>query len=619
MDTGKLTKSNYLILLLIVVAGYFWMQSQATENLWFDWLTRHYASSNHPDEQILIIEIDDHSLSKLEPYLGRWPWPRSIYAELIELFRENQVRAIVFDILFSETDKFHPDADAYFSETAKNCDNCYFAASINAAKSQEQMVNLADLPRAIFADTPKISADYWLPLQLPAAIAGTQWKAGLINLSVDTDGVIRHHHYFYRKDGYVFYSLPARVIQDIDSDITLPESIRLQFVGDELVPYTSISIAEIYLRLINGERGFPQLKDKILLIGATATGLHDLRPTPLSAQYPAISLLATAMDNGLHNGGWKLVNGIPVIIVTYALMALIFVYIRQQEDLKAFIQSILVSVLIVSALWGISSFLLSQYMDTLLATLTPLSLIVAWSLSWILCRGFKEYQKRRQTLQTFSRFMQPKVVEALLKEPDWRQKMAAKHCQITVLFSDIRGFTTLSENRTPEEVLSLLNQYFELQVATIFKYQGTLDKFVGDAIMAFWGAPIEDSLHAKNALLAAAEMENNLKKFRQRLAEPLQSFDIGIGIHSGEAVVGMLGSEQRFDYTAIGDTVNLASRIEGLTKQHGRILVSETTKKYCEPEFVFAEVGQFSVKGRKEPVRLFKPILGGNHDESNCE
>ena len=176
-----------------------------------------------------------------------------------------------------------------------------------------------------------------------------------------------------------------------------------------------------------------------------------------------------------------------------------------------------------------------------------------------------------------------------------------------MLFSDIRGFTTLSESRTPEQVVTLLNRYFDLQVAAIFEQGGTLDKFIGDAIMAFWNAPLSAPDHAVRAVRAALAMSRSLEVFRQELGEFGQHFDIGIGIHTGPAVVGFLGSSQRLDYTAIGDTVNLGSRIEGETKGVARILVSEATRNACGNVFTFIDHGEVTVKGRSQPVRLFEP------------
>jgi adenylate cyclase len=185
---------------------------------------------------------------------------------------------------------------------------------------------------------------------------------------------------------------------------------------------------------------------------------------------------------------------------------------------------------------------------------------------------------------------------------------AGQSREVTLLFSDIRGFTTLSETRTPEEVVALLNRYFSMQVDVVFRHAGSLDKFIGDAIMALWGAPLDDAQHARHAVACALDMADTLLEFKRELGDAAKDFDVGIGIHSGRAVVGLIGSEKRREYTAIGDTVNLASRIEGLTKEaKRRILVSKDTVAQCGDEFEFVSCGTFPVKGRAQPVELFEP------------
>jgi len=198
--------------------------------------------------------------------------------------------------------------------------------------------------------------------------------------------------------------------------------------------------------------------------------------------------------------------------------------------------------------------------------------------------------------------------EAVSRVRAWKRRIDTGRRQVTLLFSDIRGFTTLSETRSPEEVIALLNRYFSLQVDVVFKHGGSLDKFIGDCIMAIWGAPLDDRDHAKHAVACALEMVDTLIAFRRALAAEDSGFDVGIGVHSGPAVVGLMGAQKRLEYTAIGDTVNLASRIEGLTKDaKRRVLVSKDTRDLCGDAFEFVSCGTFPVKGRAQPVELLEP------------
>jgi len=220
-----------------------------------------------------------------------------------------------------------------------------------------------------------------------------------------------------------------------------------------------------------------------------------------------------------------------------------------------------------------------------------------------------EMGQRRHVQAMFSRFVDPRIVQDLSEAAQVAEAEVSASREITLLFSDIRGFTSLSEHRKPEEIVNILNRYFEMQVEVIFRYQGTLDKFIGDAIMAFWGAPIAQPNHAVLAVEAALGMADALQRFADDMAreDPTAKFDIGIGVHTGSAVVGFLGTSRRLDYTAIGDAVNLCSRIEGCTKGIARVLVSESTRAQCGETFVFIDRGDFEVKGRDQAVRLFEP------------
>jgi len=242
----------------------------------------------------------------------------------------------------------------------------------------------------------------------------------------------------------------------------------------------------------------------------------------------------------------------------------------------------------------------------LLPVLTPL--VAAWSFyaAATLAEILRERQAKREAVAQFSRFVNPHVVRQLVERGGIEG--AGQTREVTLLFSDIRGFTTLSESRSPGEVVELLNRYFSLQVDVVFAHGGSLDKFIGDCIMALWGAPLDDPEHARHAVACALDMADTLQAFKRELGAEQLDFDVGIGLHSGPAVVGLIGSQKRREYTAIGDTVNLASRIEGLTKDaKRRILVSRDTMERCGDAFDFVSCGTFPVKGRAQPVELFEP------------
>jgi adenylate cyclase len=218
-----------------------------------------------------------------------------------------------------------------------------------------------------------------------------------------------------------------------------------------------------------------------------------------------------------------------------------------------------------------------------------------------------ERRNRQRVTQLFSRFLDPRVVKGLVEKGETDAALSGQKREITVLFSDIQGFTSLSERKSAPEIVDLLNRYFSLQVEVIFRHEGTLDKYIGDAIMAFWGAPTDQPDHACRALACAREMEQTLVRFKQEAGADGEQFDVGIGLHCGEAVVGFIGSpERRQDYTVIGDTVNTASRIEGATRGRSRILVSAAVRAACD-KYTFTDHGPVKLKGKEEPVHLFEP------------
>jgi adenylate cyclase len=386
---------------------------------------------------------------------------------------------------------------------------------------------------------------------------------------------------------------------------TLPaaQQIRLNWRGPAL-SYPRIAYSDLYADLSRREPQRPrdEFRDKVVIIGATATALHDLRTTPLSSLHPAVEILATTIDN-LRRGDYlrDAPRWLPALSALLLIGALWQAFRQGRSPIRIGLFMLAVTPLVVLLGWLL---LLNQLW---LPLLTPL--LFAWLYYGLaaLTAYRRERAERQRSVAIFSRFLDPRVVNELVAKGESALDLKSESRQITVLFSDIRGFTTLSEKHTAEEIVALLNDYFSRQVQVIFRHSGTVDKFIGDAIMAFWGAPVDDGQQAQHAIEAALDMADALLQFKHDLGKQDENFDVGIGIHTGPGVVGFIGSHNRLDYTAIGDTVNLASRIEGQTKGVARILVSDQTRAQCAGAFDFTDHGFYKVKGRTQEVRLFEP------------
>ena len=576
------------------------------ENRLSDAFVRMQSAALTPDPDIVIIDIDDTSLARMENDAGRWPWPRAVHGELLQGIAAQQPKAIVFDILFSERDAFRPDSDEAFNQSLQGLNNVYFPMVRRDAAMDAQGAPITDIAPLLGLQRGEGADDKAkLAMLPPLALDPEHWRVGTINFEEDADGVGRRYQLYSEAYGWRIPSLPARVAQELGYVVPQQRDMILAWRGKpgafEHIPY-----ADLYADLQREQRQRPadELKDKIVIIGTAATGMHDVRVTPMASLYPGVEMLATAIDN-LKNGRSmrRADEGFPSGLALLLIGVLSIVFLRGMNALKVGQGMVLVTgLLLLAEYFAVGSLML-------LPVLSPLLLAWLAYVAFALRAYLRERKSREQAVQLFSRFVNPHVVQELVAHGGLSRSGESR--QITILFSDIRGFTTLSEKRTPAQVVELLNRYFSLQVEVVFRHGGSLDKFIGDCIMAFWGAPLDDADHAKHAVEAALEMGEVLQRFKKELGEEDASFDVGIGIHSGPAVVGLIGSEQRREYTAIGDTVNLGSRIEGLTKGVSRILVSRETMQACGDAFEFQSFGSFKVKGREQEVELFAPSRKG--------
>ncbi|MDH5577672.1 MAG: adenylate/guanylate cyclase domain-containing protein [Betaproteobacteria bacterium] len=590
-------------LALAALEIFFLHAAQPLEHRLLDAFVRDHAARLAPDPDVVIVDIDEKSLAQMQPEAGRFPWPRVVYAELLEGLMAQKPRAVVFDLMFSEADKFRPESDRAFVQAALAHRNVFFPMLRLDPRDDANGVRATELaPLVGLVRRPNADPETRIAVVPPLALPSELWRGGPINYLEDADGVGRRYLLRSVIGGWELPSLPARVALELGFAVPDAEDFLLAWRG-KARGLPRASFADVYEDFGRGKRTRPadEFTGKIVVIGAAAPGLGDLRVTPLSATQPGVEILATAIEN-LKNGRAtrRAPDWAPFGAALLLIGALYAAFARNIDAGRSALGLGGASALLAAGSWFAAGKLL------LVPLLAPLAAAWLYYFAAGLAAYLRERRARQETIAMFSRFVNPYVVRELLERGGLEG--AGQTREVTLLFSDIRGFTTLSESRRPEEVVDILNRYFTRQVEVIFRHGGSLDKFIGDAIMAFWGAPLDDPKHAQHAVACALEMADELLAFREELGDAGKAFDVGIGLHSGPAVVGLIGSERRREYTSIGDTVNLASRIEGLTKDAGRrILVSRDTMERCAGAFDFVSCGTYPVKGRAQPVELFEP------------
>lgn len=574
-----------------------------------DAMARVHSRDIGADRDIIVIDIDDRSLEAMasDAYgIGRFPWPRAVYGELIEEMREQKARAVVFDIELYEPDLRNPESDAVLNAALEDSDNTFFPMKSLARIARDEGVWLARVAPAL-ALTTRGSVDHTAraTLELPFALDASAWpRTGLIDFLADSDGVGRRYWIAQTIGGYVIPSLPARVAGALGFNLPDTGSMRLAWMRGGEFPHPRVAFVDLYEDIQRGKRERPrdEFSGKIVVVGASATHLGDYRTTPIDATFPGVEILATAIDN-LKNDRW-LSDAPAWAPVAIAILLFVPMLVAQRRQVHLLTMLALLFVLTLGVVGSAYAALAGQRLFVPAGT----PLVFAWA--YFVLAAFRAYiaeqRAKEQRERVLSRFLDVRLVKRLVGEGVRLEDFKSESRTITVLFSDIRGFTSLAETRPAEEVVVLLNDYLSRQSETVFRHGGTLDKFIGDAIMAFWNAPTDDAQHAEHAIDCAVEMIDTLARFNAETARNGTLLDIGIGVHTGPAVVGFVGSQRKLEYTAIGDTVNLASRIEGETRGRSRILLSAATRELITTR-ALAEVAVVKVKGRAQSVSLYTP------------
>ncbi|MFQ5902452.1 MAG: CHASE2 domain-containing protein [Candidatus Binatia bacterium] len=544
-----------------------------------DWRFR-IRGAVRPQMPIVLVSIDQDSFDELDL---PWPWPRTLHAALIHNLAKGQPRLIGFDILIAEP-KADPQEDLALAQAIKKAGNVILAAEYTEVQSNFGPKMSMSLPHTLIREH---ALGY-----------------GPVNMEIDQDGIVRSaklalpfQKRTYPSFAYRIYQASAGKMKRTGEE-ALPVSYLINFRG----PARSYPIVPYY-RILREEIDPSFFRDKIVLVGSFAPSLHDTFPTPFSATQPMAGVEIQANFIG------TLMAKDPIIHLAnmaHSAIFLLFVamtvwFSLQLKPLRAF--ALVLALALVHAIAAL--FFFSKYQ--LWIPLVPPLLGILLSYAGVTLDNYIREQKERIRLRTtFGKYVSPEVVEEILRDREGLG-LSGKRRHITVLFSDIRDFTSISEQIGPEKVVSLLSDYLGRVTDLVFKNGGTVDKFIGDAIMAIFGAPKsyeDDALRAVKTGLDMIELADSMgPDWAKRIGRPLK---IGVGINSGEAVVGSIGSEIRSDFTAIGDTVNLASRLEGLTKELGvPMLISEFTASELKGSVSLRPLRQVKVAGREASLLVY--------------
>ncbi len=535
-----------------------------------------------PQVPIILVSIDQDSFDELGL---PWPWPRTLHGELIRKLARSQAKLIGLDILFAEP-KADPQEDHALAQAIKEAGNVVLAAEYT------------EIPSAF---GPKMGMS--LPIQ---SIREHSLGYGLVNMITDQDGIVRTAELGMPFQDQMFPTLAYQIYQKTvrkggHKEI---ENLRASYLINFRGPARTYPVVPYY-RILRDEIEPSWFRDKIILVGAFSPSLHDLYPTPFSANQPTpgVEIQANFIETLMARNPIIPFPGWGHAVIFFLLSGLTIGASSFLKPLRAF-----GAVFALAGIYAFATFYLFARHQFWLPLVPPLLGMAVSYGGLTLDNYIREQRERTRMRAAFAKYVSPDVVEEILEDREGLG-LAGKRRHITVLFSDIRGFTGISEQIAPEQVVALLSDYLAQIVHIVFKHEGTIDKFIGDAVMAIFGAPKSqkyDALRAVKAGLDMIELARSLSPGWAKITgRPLL---IGVGINSGDAVVGSIGSEIRSDFTAIGDAVNLAARLEALTKDLGvPMLISEFTAAEVKDSMPLKSLGQVKVTGREAPLTVYAP------------
>jgi adenylate cyclase len=655
---NKFKQALIAIMIAIVFIFVYSTTYNQAESKVYDYMVKHVLTQKLPfdmnkkcdgSDDIVLIVIDSKTVEKY-----RWPWKREVNCKIFDFFSSYaKPKVVVSDSILLTLDKEHPDSDKKYFNSLKKMDNLVvgFMPSINSwedkdfgemfdSQFKKYSLNLID-------NTSKSPLLYESILPLPKLYmdsikytGSVSMISGAINGNIgrySIDEVYRNHEYFLKYNNGIYPSLALRAfliaknnpkIVISDKSLEFPElnyKINLQKNKYQSISplrfyktsygvyshqnYSAVDIMDSFEALENGKKPIiapDAFNDKIVVIGANVpagTGLNDNKNTSVSINHPGVDIQATAIDNIMHNDFITILPSWFNLLITLLGMLLVFKSIKNCNLYK--------SVVFTLVLLGVYLFIsfVCFYFKIIINIITPIVMFILTTILGYTHKYILENRSKEKVKTAMGKFMSKGVMQNVIQNID-NLGLGGKRSVVTVLFADIRGFTTLSEQISPQEVSKILNEYFTEMEPIITEHNGIINKFIGDAIMAIFGEPIQDKNHAMNAVKCAYKMIQRVDKLQSKWEqEGKPKIEIGVGIATGEVFVGNIGSINRMEYTVIGDTVNLASRLEGYNKTYkSKILINTKTYESVKNIADVVKLSDVQIRGKAKKIDIYEVL-----------
>lgn len=631
------------------LTSYFLFSSSFLENWFYDIRTKRFYEHDKLSPNLVLLEISDASLTKV----GRWPWTRTVHAKVLKNLKAYGVKVVMFDVLFPEPESPAADqalAKAIQDYSADNIGNVYIGYG-TTVHSEDALLPIPD-PVQLSAITGRPGKE---PMRGAAHFDKNNFTApdlqlfeakyGFINATPDMDGVFRHQQLLNEVDSSFFPSLGFGGFADFYTNgkdrkvlvetLDASQEYKVKILSDKKEDIVMLSPrGELKVRFFGGMKNFARvpiedvvldndpsknetlksmLSGKAILIGSSAFGAHDLRHTPIDPQTPGMLMHANlfhALDQNHFFQSEDENMFFSAILFLVGVMGVFLVFRFRSPTIETF-----GSLVIAGGIYAVDYlyFAPEGYYIRLFSCLFGVMGVHAW---FTILNVFHEAKEKKKIRDTFTRYVAPEIVKEMLANPE-KLKVGGEKREITMLFSDVRDFTTMSERLTATELATLLNIYMGRMTDILFETGGTLDKYIGDALVGFWGAPLTLPDHAYQAVRGASLMLEALPEINSEFERrKFPKINVGVGLNTGEVSVGNMGSDKIFQYTALGDAMNLASRLESLTKYYGvNLMISEfTLEKLGEKrnEFKIRPLDSVQVKGKSKAVKIYEVIPSWN-------